>query len=122
MADHPYVPRDLQLPGYVPVTLSMSSIVTVYALSSLLVVSLVFLFSGLSPLSLFNMLFGLQITITINSFILQITYSKYVHVYQIVWGFDFEIPNERKMEMERLCRLIKKNPIRSRCSLDLLRG
>ncbi|XVF82996.1 hypothetical protein PTKIN_Ptkin16aG0097400 [Pterospermum kingtungense] len=44
--EHPYVPRDLHLPGYVPVTLSMSTIVTVYGLSSLLVVSFVFLFSG----------------------------------------------------------------------------
>ncbi|XP_027359182.1 probable 3-beta-hydroxysteroid-Delta(8),Delta(7)-isomerase [Abrus precatorius] len=43
---HPYVPRDLQLPGYVPCFLSMSNIVSVFAISSLLVVSLVWFFSG----------------------------------------------------------------------------
>ncbi|KAE8718090.1 putative 3-beta-hydroxysteroid-Delta(8),Delta(7)-isomerase [Hibiscus syriacus] len=31
--EHPYVPRDLQLPGYVPVSLSQSTIVGVYGLS-----------------------------------------------------------------------------------------
>ncbi|MBA0739248.1 hypothetical protein Gogos_012536 [Gossypium gossypioides] len=46
--EHPYVPRDLQLPGYVPVSLSQSTILTVYGLSSLLVVSLVWFLSGRS--------------------------------------------------------------------------
>ncbi|KAE8694438.1 putative 3-beta-hydroxysteroid-Delta(8),Delta(7)-isomerase [Hibiscus syriacus] len=45
---HPYVPRDLQLPGYVPVSLSQSTIAGVYVLSSLLVVSLIWLLSGRS--------------------------------------------------------------------------
>ncbi|XP_022751966.1 probable 3-beta-hydroxysteroid-Delta(8),Delta(7)-isomerase [Durio zibethinus] len=44
--EHPYVPRDLQLPGYVPVSLSQSTILTVFGLSSLFVVSLVWLLSG----------------------------------------------------------------------------
>ncbi|XVE88516.1 hypothetical protein DITRI_Ditri19aG0075500 [Diplodiscus trichospermus] len=47
--EHPYVPRDLLLPGYVPLSLSQSTIVTVYGLCSLLVVSLIWLFSGRSP-------------------------------------------------------------------------
>ncbi|KAF5443657.1 hypothetical protein F2P56_036195 [Juglans regia] len=46
--EHPYVPRDLKLPGFVPVSLSQSTIVGVYGISSLLVVSLVWLFSGRS--------------------------------------------------------------------------
>ncbi|XP_042986040.1 probable 3-beta-hydroxysteroid-Delta(8),Delta(7)-isomerase isoform X1 [Carya illinoinensis] len=43
--EHPYVPRDLKLPGFVPLSLSQSTIVGVYGISSLLVVSLVWLFS-----------------------------------------------------------------------------
>lgn len=43
---HPYVPRDLKLPGYVPISMSMSSILTVYLGTSLLVVSLVWLLFG----------------------------------------------------------------------------
>ncbi|KAG7592346.1 EXPERA domain [Arabidopsis thaliana x Arabidopsis arenosa] len=43
---HPYVPRDLKLPGYVPISMSMSSIVTIYLGSSLLVVFLVWLLFG----------------------------------------------------------------------------
>ncbi|XP_059646629.1 probable 3-beta-hydroxysteroid-Delta(8),Delta(7)-isomerase [Cornus florida] len=43
---HPYVPRDLNLPDYVPVVLSQSTIVGVYGLSSLLIVFLVWLLSG----------------------------------------------------------------------------
>ncbi|KAL9857070.1 putative 3-beta-hydroxysteroid-Delta(8),Delta(7)-isomerase [Arabidopsis thaliana] len=43
---HPYVPRDLNLPGYVPISMSMSSIVSIYLGSSLLVVSLVWLLFG----------------------------------------------------------------------------
>ncbi|XWS33051.1 hypothetical protein CRYUN_Cryun22dG0044800 [Craigia yunnanensis] len=46
--EHPYVPRDLQLPGYVPLSLSQSTIIIVFGLSSRLVVSLVWLFSGRS--------------------------------------------------------------------------
>ncbi|XWS44583.1 hypothetical protein CRYUN_Cryun15aG0059300 [Craigia yunnanensis] len=47
--EHPYVPRDLQLPGYVSLSLSQSAIITVFGISSLLVVSLVWLLSGRSP-------------------------------------------------------------------------
>uniref|UniRef100_A0A2C9UW69 EXPERA domain-containing protein n=1 Tax=Manihot esculenta TaxID=3983 RepID=A0A2C9UW69_MANES len=43
---HPYVPRDLKLPDYVPVVLSQSTIVGVYAISSFVVVSLVWILSG----------------------------------------------------------------------------
>ncbi|KAG2268813.1 hypothetical protein Bca52824_063368 [Brassica carinata] len=46
-AAHPYVPKDLKLPGYVPISMSMSSILSVYLASSLFVVTLVwFLFVG----------------------------------------------------------------------------
>ncbi|KAG2303368.1 hypothetical protein Bca52824_032019 [Brassica carinata] len=45
-AAHPYVPRDLKLPGYVPISMSMSSILTVYLGSSLFVVSLVWFLFG----------------------------------------------------------------------------
>ncbi|KAG6401314.1 hypothetical protein SASPL_138166 [Salvia splendens] len=45
-ADHPYVPRDLKLPGYEPVFLSQSTILLVYGAASLLVVSLMWLLSG----------------------------------------------------------------------------
>ncbi|RXH71707.1 hypothetical protein DVH24_025208 [Malus domestica] len=48
--NHPYAPRDLKLPGFVPGFLSQSTIVGVYGVSSLLVVSLTWLFSG-TPLS-----------------------------------------------------------------------
>ncbi|EOA38480.1 hypothetical protein CARUB_v10010245mg [Capsella rubella] len=43
---HPYVPRDLKLPGYVPISMSMSTILAVYLGCSLLVVSLVWLLLG----------------------------------------------------------------------------
>ncbi|WZZ58169.1 hypothetical protein YC2023_058276 [Brassica napus] len=39
-AAHPYVPKDLKLPGYVPISMSMSSILSVYLASSLFVVTL----------------------------------------------------------------------------------
>lgn len=44
--EHPYVPTDLHLPDYVPVSLSRSAIITVYGLSSLLVASLIWFISG----------------------------------------------------------------------------
>ncbi|KAL7124596.1 hypothetical protein ABFS83_14G059500 [Erythranthe nasuta] len=44
--NHPYVPRDLILPDYVPVFLSQSTILAVYGISSLLVVSFMWLLSG----------------------------------------------------------------------------
>ncbi|XP_021824977.1 probable 3-beta-hydroxysteroid-Delta(8),Delta(7)-isomerase [Prunus avium] len=47
--NHPYVPRDLKLSGFVPGFLSQSTIVGVYGLSSLLVVLLTWLFSGRPP-------------------------------------------------------------------------
>ncbi|CAJ1951863.1 unnamed protein product [Sphenostylis stenocarpa] len=43
---HPYVPRDLHLPDYTPCFLSMSNILFVFAFSSLLIVTLVWIFSG----------------------------------------------------------------------------
>ncbi|KAI9128799.1 hypothetical protein K1719_000282 [Acacia pycnantha] len=43
---HPYEPKDLQLPGYVPVVLSMSTIVGVYGVASLLVASFIWILSG----------------------------------------------------------------------------
>ncbi|GMH14110.1 hypothetical protein Nepgr_015951 [Nepenthes gracilis] len=43
---HPYVPTDLNLPGFVPVFLSQSTIVGVYGIASVIVVSLVWMFSG----------------------------------------------------------------------------
>ncbi|KHN32018.1 probable 3-beta-hydroxysteroid-Delta(8),Delta(7)-isomerase [Glycine soja] len=43
---HPYVPRDLHLPGYVPCFLSVSNILSIYVFSSLLIVALVWIFSG----------------------------------------------------------------------------
>ncbi|XP_072953769.1 probable 3-beta-hydroxysteroid-Delta(8),Delta(7)-isomerase [Typha angustifolia] len=45
-SDHPYVPRDLQLPGYVPCFLSQFDIVVPYLASSLVVVALIWLVSG----------------------------------------------------------------------------
>ncbi len=44
--EHPYVPTDLKLPGFVPCFLSQAAILLVYGVSSLLVVSLVWLLSG----------------------------------------------------------------------------
>ncbi|KAL6563503.1 hypothetical protein OROGR_002462 [Orobanche gracilis] len=44
--DHPYVPRDLKLPGYVPGFLSQSIILAVYSISSSLVVSFMWILSG----------------------------------------------------------------------------
>ncbi|KAK4419732.1 putative 3-beta-hydroxysteroid-Delta(8),Delta(7)-isomerase [Sesamum alatum] len=44
--DHPYVPRDMKLPGYVPVILSQSTILSVYGVASLLVVSFMWILSG----------------------------------------------------------------------------
>ncbi|KAH7670101.1 cholestenol delta-isomerase protein [Dioscorea alata] len=43
---HPYVPRDLHLPGYVPCFLSQSEIVTPFLGSSLLLVILIWFISG----------------------------------------------------------------------------
>lgn len=43
---HPYVPKDLNLPDYVPVLLSQSTILGVYGISSLLVVSFIWILSG----------------------------------------------------------------------------
>ncbi|KAK6145168.1 hypothetical protein DH2020_021988 [Rehmannia glutinosa] len=43
---HPYVPRDLKLPGYVPGFLSQSTILAVYGISSVLVVSFMWILSG----------------------------------------------------------------------------
>jgi len=46
---HPYVPKDLDLPGFVPGFLSQSTILAVYGLSSLVIVSLVWFLSGRLP-------------------------------------------------------------------------
>ncbi|KAM7500108.1 hypothetical protein LguiA_024522 [Lonicera macranthoides] len=46
---HPYVPKDLNLPDYVPVLLSQSTILSVYGISSLLVVSFIWILSGRFP-------------------------------------------------------------------------
>lgn len=46
---HPYVPVDLDLPGFVPGFLPQSTILGVFALASLLVVSLVWFLSGRLP-------------------------------------------------------------------------
>ncbi|KAK6925635.1 hypothetical protein RJ641_007354 [Dillenia turbinata] len=46
---HPYVPRDLYLEDYVPVSLSQSTILAVYGASSLLLVSIIWFLSGRSP-------------------------------------------------------------------------
>lgn len=45
-ARHPYVPKDLVLPDYVPVFLPQSTIIGVYLITSLLVVSVVWIGSG----------------------------------------------------------------------------
>ena len=49
VVDHPYVPRDLHLPGFVPGVLSILDILTVYALSSFVGVFLVWILSGEVP-------------------------------------------------------------------------
>ncbi|XP_022888029.1 probable 3-beta-hydroxysteroid-Delta(8),Delta(7)-isomerase [Olea europaea var. sylvestris] len=46
---HPYIPRDLKLPGYVPVSLSQSTIISVFGISSLLVISFMWILSGRFP-------------------------------------------------------------------------
>ncbi|GMP82136.1 hypothetical protein ACSBR2_036532 [Camellia fascicularis] len=46
---HPYVPKDLNLAGFVPGFLSQSTILTVFGFSSLLVFSLVWFLSGRLP-------------------------------------------------------------------------
>lgn len=43
---HPYVPRDLHLPDYVPCFLSQSNILSVFAFFTLLLVFLIWIFSG----------------------------------------------------------------------------
>ncbi|PIN06230.1 C-8,7 sterol isomerase [Handroanthus impetiginosus] len=43
---HPYIPRNLNLPDYVPVALSQSAIVSVYGIASVLVVSFMWILSG----------------------------------------------------------------------------
>ncbi|KAG2321197.1 hypothetical protein Bca52824_014410 [Brassica carinata] len=45
-AAHPYVPRDLKLPGYVPISMSMSTILAVYLGASLFVVTFVWFLLG----------------------------------------------------------------------------
>ena len=46
--EHPYVPKDLELHGYVPCFLSQSEIVAPYLGVSVVVVALVWILSGLS--------------------------------------------------------------------------
>ncbi|CAN6478377.1 unnamed protein product [Victoria cruziana] len=48
-ADHPYVPRELHLPGYVPISLSYSVILGIYGGFSFLVVLIVWTLSGRIP-------------------------------------------------------------------------
>lgn len=43
---HPYVPTDLYLPDFVPGALSQSTILAVYGISSLVLVSLIWALSG----------------------------------------------------------------------------
>ncbi|KAK3409546.1 hypothetical protein EUGRSUZ_J01653 [Eucalyptus grandis] len=43
---HPYIPRDLELPGYVPVLLSQSTILGVYGTASVLVIAFIWFVSG----------------------------------------------------------------------------
>ncbi|CAI8619131.1 unnamed protein product [Vicia faba] len=43
---HPYVPRDLHLPGHVPCFLSQSNILTAFASFTLILFSLTWIFSG----------------------------------------------------------------------------
>ncbi|KAI0491422.1 hypothetical protein KFK09_025688 [Dendrobium nobile] len=47
--EHPYSPRDLQLPGYVPLSLSQIDIVLPYIGSSVVVVAAIWLLSGRFP-------------------------------------------------------------------------
>ncbi|XP_051134199.1 probable 3-beta-hydroxysteroid-Delta(8),Delta(7)-isomerase [Andrographis paniculata] len=44
--DHPYVPRDMKLPGYMPPFLPQDTIVGIYGAASLLVVSIMWILSG----------------------------------------------------------------------------
>lgn len=46
--EHPYVPRDMKLPGYVPAFLTPSTIIGVFGIASLAVVSLTWILSGCS--------------------------------------------------------------------------
>ncbi|PKA52459.1 putative 3-beta-hydroxysteroid-Delta(8),Delta(7)-isomerase [Apostasia shenzhenica] len=46
---HPYVPRDLQLPGYVPLAFSQFDIVVPYVSASVLVVAAIWILSGYFP-------------------------------------------------------------------------
>ncbi|MCL7024431.1 hypothetical protein MKW94_011969 [Papaver nudicaule] len=46
MASHPYIPRDLILEDYVPVSLAQSTIVGIYGIASVLVASFIWLISG----------------------------------------------------------------------------
>lgn len=46
--DHPYVPSDLELPGYVPLSFSRSEILVPYIVSSLVVLAAVWVLSGRS--------------------------------------------------------------------------
>ncbi|RAL47788.1 unnamed protein product [Cuscuta campestris] len=47
--DHPYIPKDLKLPGFVPCFLSQLDILSVYGVASLLVVAFMWNFSGRFP-------------------------------------------------------------------------
>ncbi|XP_058096165.1 probable 3-beta-hydroxysteroid-Delta(8),Delta(7)-isomerase, partial [Magnolia sinica] len=47
--NHPYIPKDLDLPDYVPCLLSQSQILAVYGVVSVLVVSLIWIVSGCFP-------------------------------------------------------------------------
>ncbi|RRT51119.1 hypothetical protein B296_00051283 [Ensete ventricosum] len=51
--EHPYVPKDLKLPDYVPCFLSQKDILVPYLGTSFLLVSLIWLFSGLLCFPLF---------------------------------------------------------------------
>lgn len=44
--DHPYVPRDMKLPGFVPGVLSQSTILAYYLSASVLVASSMWILSG----------------------------------------------------------------------------
>ncbi|KAJ9548165.1 hypothetical protein OSB04_020708 [Centaurea solstitialis] len=46
---HPFIPKDLILPDYVPILLSQSTILTVYGCASLLVVSFIWILAGRFP-------------------------------------------------------------------------
>ncbi|KAJ7969657.1 Sterol-8,7-isomerase [Quillaja saponaria] len=49
ISNHPYVPRDLHLPGFVPCFLPQSTILGIFGLASLLLVSFIWVISGRSP-------------------------------------------------------------------------